>query len=282
MRTTIIKYPLPVIMQDGVVVTKSEHRELFDADDDLYSKTELAESATRLMVATCVTVNDGEIWDATKKRKLFLRMASPVRDYVFYAMLKASNPSGVITKDVQCINTLCGRRFRALAIEYVPMEDDIEESNEGTEAPPDENIIFDRSTWRLLEAEHVFPLLSPIDYSVRVKNTPETRVLNITSVRLRVANGDDEINISKYARQLTEVECIRKLRARRIVSAEGVADEDLHHIQSTEFIRRLSKEDQKAIEAWEIKNVVLRPWQLSICPHCMTKVPHVWDASFFF
>lgn len=304
MRTSTVKYPLSVAMQDGQIISMSEHRELYDADDDLYDRSNLIESVTSILVSTCMSVNGGDKLSPKALRNMFLRMASPVRDYLFYAILEASDPHGVVVKELTCMNNSCGKRFKTRAIESVPTEEDevVSDEDEVTFGP-DENpgedddfydnafrldsvsrgeIIIDRSEWRMLESEKEFTLYDPVEVQVRPRGKKDIEFYTVESLRLRVQNGHDEEFVSRFVKTLSLVEIGRKLRSRRIMSAGGLPDEYVAKIQNTNFIRQMTKADQTMISSWDMENSVLKPWQFSKCPHCGEVNPHLRDPGFFF
>lgn len=280
MRTAIIKWPSSVTMLDGTVVSETEHRELVDADDDYYDKSDIIESCTKLLVATCVKVQ-GEDMDAKRKRELFTRMDSPTGEYVMFRILEASDPNGTITKQLFCPNYRCRYSFRAPAIQYVPKDDDIADDTEDQPMSAiADDIVPERPRWKMVEQERLFELDQPVDFTVR--GTKQVEMFTITALRMRVQNREDERAVARQLKQLSVPELSRKMRARRIVSAEGIPEDKLQFIQHQEFIRRLCKTDQKRIEAWDADNRVLSTYQYAVCPKCGSTVPHQWDADFFF
>jgi hypothetical protein len=312
-------------MPDGTVYSSSEHRELFDADDDHYDRRNIVESATKILTATCVSVNDGEVISPKMKRKLFLAMATPVREYVFFRILYESDPGGDVTKQIVCLNPACGKKFTVRAIEAVPTEEEIVSevaaagevesvsfglldddsggvtdgevsSGEAADGKSMEDLaygalatqmldlsdMYEDPGWRMLEAEKTFDLVKPVEVQIRAKRKKEPEAYVITSIRLRIQTGQDETDMMRYVQHMSPSEIARKLRARRILSADGIPEDMLKYVQSTAFIRRLSKVDQKRIERWDMQNRVLGMVQASTCPECGMRVPHPRDPGFFF
>lgn len=283
-------YPLSVDLDDGSTILSSEHRELYDADDDQYNQ-DAVNSFTNILVSTCVGVNGGDRPDVNTLRKLFNYMATPVRDWLFYSILEMTDPGGMIVKDVQC--NKCKKRFKARVVEHVPTPDDTESPGEvfsginfiqggdvDDSCTLNMEFALEEPSWKVIERERKFDLNRPIEISIKEKDG--LKVFEITSITLRVSCGDDELKVSKHARGMSMNEVARKMRARRIVSADGIPDKYLHYVQSVGFIRRIHKIDQKTISEWDRNNSILQLWQFSTCPYCGARVPNIRDPGFFF
>lgn len=254
-----IRFPLPVDDAGIEPVTSATFRLLCDEFDDYYEMQRPVHSMSKILVASCTGLNgNSKRPDAQILRQVFGKMKIPVRVYVFDSLLKASDPNGAVTVNVQCARDM--HRYDAPLIGDLPLPP-------SDSASPDE---LQNSKW-LIESQLELKLEEPIEV------LRSGQVVVVDKLVITHGNGFDQEAVAEDLMKYGIAHARRTMRVRRIKEACGI--NPINH----DFVKKIGRGDRKRWEQWDRDNSIIdEVATISHCPECGAENRSLKDYSLFF
>jgi len=236
---------------NGEPIEHLEFEMLTDIHCDLYDKSNPPKTATKLMVETLQRVNGNQIKDKEEKRKLFLDMEIPERDFAFFRLVFESDPGRLVTIPFTCPYPIdCGQTIELPAIVLIPEK-------------PEKEI------------ERILTLSLQQKIELEYGTGPKTEKYEVAELQVRHPTGRDIEAVwstkIKYGDEMMQ----RQLRTRQIINAQGAPI-------NTTLVGKMSLSDRRQWTNWENENRFIDIYQAAPCPKCGKRIIYQVSTDPFF